>query len=126
MKGKLNKILLLMLISILLMGCTNGVALGKDSTIDDYIHSIDLESINNYDIEIVLDAENKSYFGKQTITYINNTEETLDELYFHLYPNAYKSLETAPILFDRYSRNPSSYEEGYIDILEVSHSDTSL
>ena len=47
-----------------------------------------------------LDTESMTYEGKQTLMYTNNTDVDLEEVYFHLYPNAFKTLENAPILFN--------------------------
>ena len=43
-----------------------------------------------YKMDIDVNAEKKTYNGKQTITYTNNSPETLDVVYFHLYWNAFK------------------------------------
>jgi hypothetical protein len=48
----------------------------------------------NYNIHVELDDKIHSLKGEETITYINNSLETLSELYFHLWPNAYRNDET--------------------------------
>ena len=61
-----------------------------------------------------------SYFGKQNTLYVNNTDIDLEEIYFHLYPNAFKILEEAPILFNSEDNIESlSYVPGYIEIEKV-------
>ena len=67
--------------------------------IDDY-NGIDLSKINNYKIQVDFNPNNKYYSANQKTTYINNTGEVLKEIYFHLYPRAYNSTKTAPILFE--------------------------
>ena len=38
----------------------------------------------NYEMEINFDDENHQYEGEQTLTYYNNSPDTLYRLYFHL------------------------------------------
>ena len=44
----------------------------------------------DYTMEIDVDAENHQYAGKQTLVYTNNSPETLDRVYYHLYFNAFQ------------------------------------
>lgn len=43
-----------------------------------------------YKMDIDVDAKNKTYKGKQTIQYDNNSPDELDVIYMHLYWNAFK------------------------------------
>jgi hypothetical protein len=43
-----------------------------------------------YQIEVELDTINHFLTGKEKLIYMNNSPDTLHELYFHLYPNAYR------------------------------------
>ncbi|MGJ7029888.1 M1 family metallopeptidase [Niabella hirudinis] len=47
-----------------------------------------------YDMEVTLNDKTQSLTGKQTIQYKNNSPETLDFIWFHLWPNAYKNDST--------------------------------
>lgn len=86
---------------------------------DDY-NGINLDEINEYNIDIEFNPEEKTYKGKQEVKYINNEENILENIYFHIYPNAFKDKETAPFLFDDYeSAYPNGFEAGYIDIENV-------
>ncbi len=49
----------------------------------------------DYVIEVSLNDETHTLDGKLTLTYTNNSPNTLNEIYFHLWPNAYKNTETA-------------------------------
>ena len=49
----------------------------------------------NYVINVSLDDSAHELTGDVTITYINHSPHDLDSLYFHLWPNAYGSLNTA-------------------------------
>lgn len=49
----------------------------------------------NYNIEVSLDDNKHELQGVINITYVNNSPDTLQYLYFHLWPNAYKNINTA-------------------------------
>lgn len=74
----------------------------------------------DYNIEVRLDDATHTLHGFITIQYTNNAPDALNELYFHLWPNAYSSLKTA---FARQKFNQGSTDfyygelkdRGYID-----------
>lgn len=78
-------------------------------------NGVDLEKINHYEIDVDFNPDSKSYSGNQKVIYMNNTQEKLDMIYFHLYPNAYKSIDTAPILFDN-TISKTDYDTGNMEI----------
>lgn len=81
-------------------------------------------SANHYAIEAVLDTANKVLTAEQKVTYVNNESVELPELYFHIYTNAFKKKETAPFLFDDFSRAYSrGFQPGYSEISSVELSD---
>lgn len=123
---KRKHVLLVIFILLVLSGCSRGEALGTDTLIDNSLESIELGEINKYDIDVTLDANNKMYYGKQTTTYINNTDEILEEIYFHIYPNAFETAEKSPILFSRGIHDPINYEGGYINLIEISLNEENL
>ncbi|HEY1040113.1 MAG TPA: M1 family metallopeptidase [Bacteroidia bacterium] len=49
----------------------------------------------NYKIEVKLDDKKHELSAYEEITYKNNSPVTLNHLYFHLWPNAYKNTQTA-------------------------------
>ncbi|WP_223378048.1 M1 family metallopeptidase [Schnuerera sp. xch1] len=112
-------IVILVFLAIATTGCTETTSQYSTLVVDDY-NGIDLNMIDHYEIDIDFDPESKIYSGNQIVTYVNNTEVKLQEIYFHLYPNAYRDLETAPILFEEEIKN-GGYKPGYIEIekLEV-------
>lgn len=117
--------LIILIIVFILSGCKQDANIGGDKLIYDDNSNVDLEKLNNYNIEVALDEEDKSYIGKQWTTYVNNTGKILGEVYFHLYPNAFKSLDTAPILFEN-KRDTGTYLKGYIDINKISSEEKEL
>lgn len=79
----------------------------------------------NYSIRVKLNDQNHSLSCFEEITYKNNSQDTLHEIYFHLWPNAYRNNETAlakQLLeegkTDFYFSKPE--ERGYIDSLYFS------
>jgi len=49
----------------------------------------------NYKIDVTLDDANHFLHGNVSIEYINNSPDSLEYIYFHLYPNAYSTVKTA-------------------------------
>lgn len=48
----------------------------------------------NYTISVILNDQQHSIKGSETIEYINHSPDTLNYIYFHLWPNAYKNHNT--------------------------------
>ena len=62
------------------------------------IHGNDIQYFQQdvrYEIEITLDDKDHSLSGFEKIEYTNNSYDTLDFIWFHLWPNAYKNNSTA-------------------------------
>lgn len=47
-----------------------------------------------YQIDVRLDTEKHTLQGREVLEYTNNSPDTLEYVWFHLYPNAYKNNET--------------------------------
>jgi hypothetical protein len=75
----------------------------------------------HYNFNVHLDSEKHALSGDAIITYKNNSPDTLDRIYLHLYPNAFKN-ENSTLAREakRYYRDRSitPKNNGYIDILE--------
>lgn len=69
----------------------------------------------NYKIDVFLDTEKHVLYGKERITYINNSPNTLKEMYFHLYPNAYRKGSVRFKEAGRFIEIDHMYPEGYRD-----------
>jgi hypothetical protein len=52
------------------------------------------EKTVDYSISVKLDEKEKVLYGKQTVTWRNPGSTPVNELYFHLYPNAFRSKDT--------------------------------
>lgn len=57
-------------------------------------HVIRSERVTEYHIDVRLDKESKTLYGLQTVTWSNPGKKTVNELYMHLYPNAFESPDT--------------------------------
>jgi hypothetical protein len=53
----------------------------------------------DYEIHVTLDTESHTLAGTQTISYKNNSPDTLKVFHLHLYPNAYRE-RTSPLIRD--------------------------
>lgn len=123
MKKNIKKLLVIFIILALFLTITS--CKKRDTKeIKDYptlitedFNNVKEDEINHYKMDIEFNPKEKNYTGNQIVTYINNTDVELREIYFHLYPNAYKRIDTAPVLFDEIERAfPQGFEPGYIDI----------
>ncbi|WIF95827.1 M1 family metallopeptidase [Caminicella sporogenes] len=79
-----------------------------------------IQKLNEYEIDAVYYDEEKIIEGTEKIIYVNNTNKTLDSLYFHIYPNVFKKRDTVP--FDKNEIEIAyinGFEPGYINIKSV-------
>lgn len=84
-----------------------------------------------YTIQVTLDDENHVLNGNIEIAYTNNSPNTLNEVWIHLWPNAYKNNQTAFAKQQLLSNSTSFYfakdsKRGYIDSLQFTVSDEKL
>ncbi len=74
-----------------------------------------------YDFKVKLDTDQGALSGEAIISYQNNSPDTLDRIYLHLYPNAFKN-ESSTFAREAkrfyYRGSITSENSGYIDILE--------
>lgn len=77
----------------------------------------------HYKIDVSLNAATHALQGTQTLEYINNSPDTLNFIWFHLWPNAYKNNTTD--LYRQLSKSKyrsvksrSFSDRGYIDSLQ--------
>ena len=77
----------------------------------------------NYKIIVSLDDKKHELNAFETIEYINNSPNELNEIYFHLWANAYKDNSSALVKQQVENRNTRLYfaddkERGYVDSLD--------
>lgn len=73
-------------IVLLICFCILQIGLGQDLALS--------PRIANYNIELELDTTNKKILADQIVNWKNISEDTIAELYFHLYYNAFKNSES--------------------------------
>lgn len=85
------------------------------------------KGINRYSMDVVFDDESKRLMCNQNVEYINNTQNTLDKVYFHIYPNAFSKKEYAPFEKEEMKQAyPNGFNEGYIDLKNILNNDKKL
>lgn len=76
---------------------------------------------NLYKIDASFDPKNKTVTAKQEISIKNNFDETFSELYFHIYPNAFQSVDTTPFpKEDMKLAYPDGFSPGKMKIQKIS------
>jgi len=80
--------------------------------------------IANYTMDVRLDAEKKVITGTEILTWLNDTEVEISELYFHLYLNAFKNNMSTFVTEARrlapWRVRPAKKEDvGYIDVESI-------
>ncbi|PPK86375.1 peptidase M1-like protein [Neolewinella xylanilytica] len=89
-----------------------------------------------YDMDIDVDADNHQYTGNQQLTYFNNSPDTLDKVFYHLYFNAFQPGSQMDLrnlnlpdadkrVSDRIS-NLQAEEEGYIQVNSLTREGSEL
>ena len=58
----------------------------------------EVEARSFYNIEAEPNVEEKVLTAVEEINYYNNDKIEMKELYFHVYPNAFRTKETAPFV----------------------------
>lgn len=110
---------LLVCITILICGL---VIFNKSEKEISVFNNLKEETINNYRINAIFDEESKRIMSSQVVTYVNNTGEDLNNIYFHIYPNAFSKPEYAPFEKGELKQAyPKGFNEGYIDIKRVAN-----
>ncbi|HKJ67953.1 MAG TPA: M1 family metallopeptidase [bacterium] len=73
-----------------------------------------------YTMDVSLDAEQKVLTGDETVVYYNHSPDTLENIYFHLYPNAFRSDSTLKSIQGKtwYQEPPSPPHRSWITIEE--------
>ncbi len=75
--------------------------------------------IANYDIEVRLDTDRKMIYGTERLTWFNKTGETLTELQFHLYWNAFRNNRSTFMTETASKKGIKDQDWGYIEINKI-------
>lgn len=88
------------------------------------------QNLTTYNIELSLDAVNKTVQAKQTVDYINSTGQILKTLKFHLYPQFFKSGATDKVIpntkLNQAYPNGMDYSEFEVTRISLSNQDQAI
>lgn len=88
---------------------------------------VKIKDITTYTMDVDFDPVEKILTAKEKIFYKNKGDTAFNALYFHLYPNAFKTEETVP--FEKNEMDlayPKGFEPGYIQIHAVKNNEENL
>lgn len=74
--GKREGFLFFLVLILTLSACMKEEAILGETIIDKDLNRIDKELLNEYNIDLQLDYEDKSYRAKQVVNYVNNSGKT--------------------------------------------------
>ncbi|QUH27225.1 M1 family metallopeptidase [Serpentinicella alkaliphila] len=111
---------------MVVMTITIGIQYGWDLHVAQQVIKYDKEIVldkPDYKINVEFIEETMSLNATQKVTYTNNSTDTLNNIYFHLYPNAFRTEDKAPFEKSEMDRAyPKGFDPGYIKINEVKES----
>ncbi|WDV45932.1 M1 family metallopeptidase [Clostridiaceae bacterium M8S5] len=85
---------------------------------------LDTKRVNNYKIDVKLNDDKNKLSVKQTVNYCNNESVVLENLYFHIYPNAFNNKRTAPMIYKTAINSyPTGFSPGNITIKSITIED---
>ncbi len=86
------------------------------------------KKLSNYELNLTFDDETMTLDGEETIEYINNSDNMFTNLYFHLYPNAFREEAKNAIVsqLDRDDAYPNGESYGEISINKVYNENENL
>ncbi len=107
---------------VLTFYCLTSILLSFAQTKPKSIQQANWQQKVDYQIEVSLDTQYQILKGFETIVYLNNSPNSLSEIFMHLWPNGYKNRNTAYAKQDLENGNTSFYfaeesDRGYIDSL---------
>lgn len=86
-----------------------------------------IKTAPRYVIDATFDPKKEMVFAVQTVVFQNRTPNELSEIIFHIYPEAFKSLKTAPFPTEELKyAYPEGFSEGFINITNVTSKERKL
>lgn len=101
-------LLIVLCVAVSLFACKKGI---KSQT----------KSLTNYSLSLDFDDNTKLLMGNEQVNYINSTPVALNEVWFHLYPNAFSEKAKTKPVSNLYKQKayPNGEDYGYIKINSV-------
>ena len=84
---KVRRLVGIFMVLLVILG--SGICLYQRKNSVQTLNAEETNSINKYIMDVIFDDESKRLMCNQNIEYVNNTNLSLDKIYFHIYPNAY-------------------------------------
>ena len=79
-----------------------------------------LKDCPKYELKAVFYPEDNKIACDQRVIFTNNSNDELKELYFNIYPNAFKTIDIAPFPREEHSRAyPNGFSPGYLNISHI-------
>jgi len=80
------------------------------------------KNLTNYSLSLQFDDTSKTLKGKQDVSYINSSNVSLQEVWFHLYPNAFSATAQTKPVSSLYKQKayPNGEDFGRVDVDSVS------
>lgn len=80
----------------------------------------EIEHLTEYTINMKLIQDDMRIQASERVVYTNQQEKALKDIYFHLYPNAFKSKNKVPFEEKEMERAyPNGFNPGYIEVINV-------
>lgn len=120
-------ILSLLLISVFVNDVSNRSKNNKYGNAVDSFKNTNINQIDLYEMDLKLDDYNNILNATEKVTFFNKSNKSIDDIYFHIYPNAFRMDEAAPVMFNDFSyAYPNGFTPCYIDILNISIDDKKI
>lgn len=86
------------------------------------------KNVSSYDLDISVDEQNKTASIKQKVDYYNSTGTSLNEIYFHTYPNAFSETSVNKPVSSVYQDKAyyNGFSEGKIEISSVKQNEKEI
>lgn len=120
---------LILSFSLLLCSCANpqSTPASKSSAPNQTVISNKTAEPSKYNINVKLNPEKRSLAGQEKVRYTNNSTSELKEVYFHIYPNAYKAEATSPTSFAGLNNMyPNGFNPGSLEVSEIQSGESKL
>ena len=121
-RSRLKKRKFIIILGFLFMAAVLSSSFFKKAYEDDAVKYTEkiMKTCPHYNIDVTFNPETKSIAAFQEVTVVNNEVDPFKVLYFHLYPNAFKTSDTVPFPREDMSRAyPEGFVPGFINIKKV-------
>lgn len=123
--NKRKKITLILIITMMIVSSLSFIGCSKTNFIASFS-----KNVNEYNISLIIDEVNHTVDAKQSVSYINTTETSLDNVCFHLYPNSFKqgvANKPVSVLYEaRAYPNGESFGEINITSVKINNADVKV